>query len=226
MAVKTHADIDAEIDSLLPDNAPDGTLTPAIVRGILHDINDSVLNTTTNTNLIGAHIFDATKAYYSGDLTMYLGVWYQANATVPITGSFDPTYFDRVANNVYQTSLTIATADVLILNGTPLEVVAAVTGKTIVVVQAFLKVTFNTVEYATNTTAELYTDTAVLPQYEFLSGLNASVTRSYLGRPKVTAPAATDTQLIISKSLKIRVQTGNPTAGNSAVVVQVYYMLV
>lgn len=223
MSVKSRATITTDIATNLPDNTS-GLIIPELLRGELTDLNDSTVNKTTDTNLMGVRIYDVTRLYYTGELTLYNGYWYQANSNT-VVGAFDPAKWDALANNMYHASLVVETANVLILNGTPIDIVAAVTGKAIVVNHAVLTVNFATTPYATNTTLQLITDTANQPQLEFVNGLNASVTRKYLGRLKVSASGATDTQLIVTKSLKVQVQTGNPTAGDSQIKIDVFYTL-
>jgi hypothetical protein len=223
MATQSRIDLQSKIDTNLADNTT-GAITAALLREVATNVNDSSVNKTTDTNLIGLHEYDATKAYYSGEITVYDGNWYMANSNQPV-GAFDPTYWDSLEGNVFHKSLTIETANVLTLFTTPIEIIPAVTGKTIVVNHAVMTVTYNSVAYATNTTVQLITDTAGQPQVEFLAGLNATTTRTYMGRLKVSAVAAGDTQLIASKSVKVQVQTGDPTAGNSQIKINVYYLL-
>lgn len=129
--------------------------------------------------------------------------------------------------NINYADLSIPTAQVLTLNGTPLEVVAAPgTGKAIEVISASFKLTFNSVAYATNTDLELITDTATIAQVKTGSGaINGTVTQ-HIKFGEVPSPTATDTQIIENKSLKVQVPTGNPTAGNSGIKVYVFYRII
>lgn len=226
MAEKTRTDIQNSIDIQIADNAPDGSITPAVIRGILTDINDSCSSKVTDTNLIGVREWDATRQYYMNEYTIYGGNWYKANTDPALTGIFDYADWDVIANKLYYTEKTIDSGNVLTSFDTPVEVLPAVSGKTIVVMNAFLKINYGSAAYDVNTTGQLITDTATLPQVEFLSGLNATVSRSYFARPKSAVPSASDTQLIQSKNLKFSTQTGNPTAGDSQIVICVYYMYI
>lgn len=126
----------------------------------------------------------------------------------------------------YKASLTIETADVLTLNGTPLLLIAAPSASYAIQVEHMaVYVNFNSVAYATNTNVDVYTDTATNVQFRATSALNASVNRIATGTSQA-ATGATDTQLIAGKAVYVKVATGNPTAGNSQVKIYVTYKLI
>lgn len=141
-----------------------------------------------------------------------------------IAEAFDDT---REAAGIYIAELEIATADVLTLNGTPLEIVAAPgAGKVIEVISASRKLTFNSIVYATNTRLALIHDTATDVLVEWgNAGLNASVTNILQGAINL-ATAATDTQLIENKAVMVTVEIGEATAGNSDIKVYVVYRII
>jgi hypothetical protein len=119
--------------------------------------------------------------------------------------------------------LTIASADVLTLNSTPLTIVSAVSGYAIEVVSASVKVDFNTTPYSTNVSLGIG-QLASEPQVE-LQCLDASVsTRRRL--PSNAATSATDTQIIDNSDLIVSTRTGNPTTGDSDITVFVNYRLI
>ncbi len=121
--------------------------------------------------------------------------------------------------------LTIASADVLTLNSTPLTIVSAVSGYAIEVVSASVKIDSPSSPYATNVGLELICNGATERQAVSLSALNASVTSvRRLGID--TTFAATDTQLIANADLLVQVPTGDPTAGDSDITVYVNYRLI
>ena len=120
-------------------------------------------------------------------------------------------------------SLTIASADVLTLNTTPLTIVPAVAGYAIEVVSASRKLDFNTTPYATNTILQLITSGATSEQAQ--AKINSSVSNN-LCMDKSTPGSATSTQLIANADLQVTVQTGNPTAGDSDITVFVNYRLI
>lgn len=129
--------------------------------------------------------------------------------------------------NVQAAELSIPTASVLTLNGTPLEIVAAPgAGYAIQLVAASFKLTYNSIAYATNTDLQLIADTATIAQVKTSSGaINGTVTQHII-LGEVPSPGTTDTQIIENKSLKVQVPTGNPTAGNSDIKVYVLYRII
>jgi hypothetical protein len=120
--------------------------------------------------------------------------------------------------------LTIASADVLTLNSTPLTVVSAVSGYAIEVVSASVKIDFNTTAYATNTFIQLIVNGATTAQYG-AGILNATVATTKK-LPEISTTSATTTQLITNADLQVSTLTGDPTTGDSDVTVYVNYRLI
>jgi hypothetical protein len=122
-------------------------------------------------------------------------------------------------------SLTIASADVLTLNTTPLTIVGAVAGYAIEVVSASVKIDSPGAPYATNVGLELICNGATERQAASLSALNASVTS--VRRLAIDSTfSATDTQLIANADLLVQVPTGDPTGGDADITVFVNYRLI
>jgi hypothetical protein len=119
--------------------------------------------------------------------------------------------------------LTIASADVLTLNSTPLTIVSAVSGYAIEVVSASVKVDFNTTAYATNIDLLLISSSANIEQAK--ARIHASVASTILIQ-KATPALATSTQIIGNDDLLVKVDSGNPTAGDSDITVYVNYRLI
>ena len=119
--------------------------------------------------------------------------------------------------------LTIASADVLTLNSTPLTIVSAVSGYAIEVVSASRKLDFNTTAYATNTDLQLITSGATSVQAQ--ARINSSVSNT-LCMDKSTPALATSTQILANADLLVQVGTGNPTAGDSDITIYVHYRLI
>lgn len=122
-------------------------------------------------------------------------------------------------------SLTIASADVLTLNTTPLTIVGAVAGYAIEVVSASVKIDSPGAPYATNVGLELICNGATERQTASLSALNASVTSVRRLAIDSTFSAA-DTQLIANADLLVQVPTGDPTGGDADITVFVNYRLI
>ena len=125
-----------------------------------------------------------------------------------------------------EASLTIASADVLQLNSTPLTIVAAQgVGTAIEVLSASINIDFNTSAYATNTNLLIKNSTANTDQFRGGAVLESTV--STFKSLILTEPSgATDTQIIDNDALKVTVSGGNPTAGDSDITVYVTYRVI
>lgn len=130
------------------------------------------------------------------------------------------------AEIVYYASLTITTAQVLALNGTPLTIVAATgAGTYIEVISASATMTFVSAAYATNTTLQLINAGADIPQVTNAFILPATVTKNTKFVDGQT-PTAGQTQIIANTALQVKVATGNPTTGDSDITVRVAYRII
>lgn len=122
-------------------------------------------------------------------------------------------------------ALTIASADVLTLNSTPITLVGAVSGYAIEVISASVKVDYNTTPYATNTDIELKTSGANVAQAKGIAALAASVAR--ISNLTISpTPSAAQTVIISNADLTVSVNSGDPTAGDSDITVYVHYRLI
>ena len=139
----------------------------------------------------------------------------------------DNVVWSRGDNGVFciggSAELTIASADVLTLNSTPLIIVSAVSGYAIEVVSASRKLDFNTTAYATNTDLQLITSGATSVQAQ--ARINSSVSNT-MCIDKSTPALATSTQILANADLLVKVGTGNPTAGDSDITIYVHYRLI
>ena len=141
---------------------------------------------------------------------------------------FNDAKFIRANNTgvIYSASLSIPTASVLTLFATPLDIVAAPgAGYAIEVVAASFYSAFVSAAYATNTTMQLINDTATTAQFDVLINYTVTNHRKF-GTVALTAGGAAATQIIENKSLKIKVASGNPTAGNSALNIYLLYRII
>jgi hypothetical protein len=121
--------------------------------------------------------------------------------------------------------LTIATADVLHLNTTPIEIVAAPgAGYAIEVISASMKMVYNSATYATNTSLELITAGATNSQASTVIKNSASTIRRFADA--TTLASATATQLVDNAALNVTVASGDPTAGDSDITVYVTYRII
>jgi len=121
--------------------------------------------------------------------------------------------------------LTIATADVLHLNTTPIEIVAAPgAGYAIEVISASMKMVYNSATYATNTSLELLTTGATNSQASTTIKNSASTIRRFADA--TTLGSATATQLVDNAALNVTVASGDPTAGDSDITIYVTYRII
>jgi len=121
--------------------------------------------------------------------------------------------------------LTIATADVLHLNTTPIEIVAAPgAGYAIEVISASMKMVYNSATYATNTSLELLTTGATNSQASTTIKNSASTIRRFADA--TTLASATATQLVDNAALNVTVASGDPTAGDSDITIYVTYRII
>lgn len=128
-----------------------------------------------------------------------------------------------LGGQVYTATLTIATADVLTLTATPIEIIPNPgPGFKVKVLQASCKVVFNAAAYVVG---DLYIQTfgATQPQWNCPTVLQASVTREelFIDQP---AMGAADTQIIANAAVQVTA-AANPTVGDSDIIVTCVYMI-
>jgi hypothetical protein len=116
--------------------------------------------------------------------------------------------------------VTLTTAQVLALNTTPIEVVAGITGKEIQVVNASMHLKYNTTAYATNTNMVLKASSAAAADIQARVGINE--TSDSLGSFDLTS---TNLNIVTGDALVVSVDGGDPTAGDSDIVVDVLYRI-
>jgi hypothetical protein len=120
---------------------------------------------------------------------------------------------------VHQTPLTAA--QILLLNGTPAEVLPApLTGYINIILGVSINYTYVSAAFATHTTLQIL-DASTTPTIIY-SDTTALVATSNINTPMSKATAAFCLFATIN-DLKITVGTGNPTAGTSTIVVSVIF---
>jgi hypothetical protein len=121
--------------------------------------------------------------------------------------------------------LTIASADVLTLNTTPIEIVAAPgAGFAIEVLSATVKIDFNTTPYATNTNLHIGSGGGNVAMLDLQClDASASTIRKFSVYP---ATGAANLQILENQTLGISVETGDPTAGDSDITIYVTYRII
>lgn len=120
----------------------------------------------------------------------------------------------------------INSADVLTMFTTPIQLIPAVNGYAIQLLSLSTRVVFNTTAYASNTTLNFLTDTATTYQFRSANVLNATLDRTYIGWGNGGSAVAGTTQLIANKDIMITTEGGNPTSGNSNLLIKGTYKII
>ena len=134
--------------------------------------------------------------------------------------------FHPVANGVVRdTVVDVNSAQILALNTTPIDAVAAPgAGYAIDVLSAVVWMNYNTAAYATNTKLALQTSGATVNQYE-LTVLDASVD-AYRSMEEVYTTSTTATQLLANTKLVITAPGGDPVTGDGTLKVYIRYQVI
>jgi len=181
----------------------------------------TVLEKDSSGNLLRASgtvtITDGGSWYAKGCTYIETDVASWSSATYENVWSTTSCQFVQTA---WVAQVTIATADVLTLNGTPVEVIAAPwADKYILVDRITASVEYVSAAYATNTTLEFSYGTAttkVSADIASLLAATADTVQTVWGLEAELAAAIND-------NLEVNVATGNPTAGDSDVKIAVQY---
>ncbi len=179
-------------------------------------------NAVTSGNLVLGNGTDIVSQAVTGDVTIN-----GSGVTTIGAGKVVPTMLSfTLADQLLEASLTIPTASILTLNGTPLTIVVAPgADKYIEVVSASASITFVSAPYATNTTLQLISEGADIAVVQNTSILIASITKNTRFN-NVTSVAAGSTQIITNAALQVKVGAGNPITGDSDIIVKVLYRIV
>jgi len=134
------------------------------------------------------------------------------------------------ANGLYTFEVIIPSAQVLTAFTSPVLVIDPPgVGLEIEVISSSCKVVFNSIAYATHIIGILLTDTAINStgcQMVFDNALNATVTRTWHGRVNFFAgPASNQQMLIENKGIYFSTTVGDPTAGDSDLVISGLYRI-
>jgi hypothetical protein len=121
--------------------------------------------------------------------------------------------------DIKRASYVLTTAQVLALNSTPITIVSGVADKELQVMSAAVRVKFASAAYATNTTLAIGTTSDPDGQAQLNCLAAATTIRGTMGL--VTTGVASN--LHTGEDLVISAVSGNPTAGNSDVVVDITY---
>ena len=119
---------------------------------------------------------------------------------------------------IQRSQVTLTTAQVLALNSTPITIVGAISGKEIQVVSASFHLKYNTTAYATNTTLALRSSSSTGSILQAEAAINGAA--DAIGAFGLNSGT---NNIVTGDALVATVLTGNPTAGDSDIVVDVLY---
>ena len=131
------------------------------------------------------------------------------------------------ASPIFKADTLIPSAQVLTMGATPVEIIPAVVGKTIVPILAIAAIpVFGTTPYATRGNLILSLQSATkglffLPEADFL--FSNAITNCII---PFDTPNANSQMLIQNSALEASIELGNPTAGDSNIAISVLYTLV
>lgn len=212
----------------------------AITYGIIIGNNTAVpVNTTSlgqdskaiiiggKTDTISAGVVNSVIVGGTGITATQNNTLYTQNFIAKGNVECDTVFSDAI--NIYSVSDTIDSAAISILNGTPVQIVAAPgSGKAIEVMslstQAIDRV--GIIAWATNTQLILITETAGLEQATETKVLLSTATRITRGIIIPMDGVTTKTQIIKNEALKLTVSTGNPDTGNFDIKYYVTYRII
>jgi hypothetical protein len=228
MAQQSRIGLQTDINADIADNTT-ADISPADVRLILTDINDSAVNKLTDTNLIGWYEFDATKAYYTNELVIYSDNLYKFNqnhaAGAWNTAHADLAYFNGATQ--FSASLTISSADVKTLNSVPKTLVTCPTGRQIIVTGASLKCGNGNTAYLVDLDVIVTTNTASQHQVMFDNILaNFTTAAHVIGALNTAAYIGGETQILANQNLVVTTPTADPTTGNYNITLYVTFRMV
>ena len=128
---------------------------------------------------------------------------------------------------IYSTTVNVSALAVSNSNTTPVLLMASAGAGKAIICLGSTTVTgeYGTTPYATNLSLDIYTDTATDVQLAFSNFLNFTATRTSMGSLQA-ATSAGDTQIIADKGIYLMTRTGNPTAGDSDLVVNLQYIII
>jgi len=133
-------------------------------------------------------------------------------------------------NDEFTVETTILSADVLTLNSTPIDLIPSpgIGFANLVTVAIFKIRTYGGTPYATNTTLGLVNDTSLTVINGFTERLANAGTCIWIPSFGVSMAAAhsNPTQLEENKKVQAYVFTGNPTAGNSDILIYLKYKII
>lgn len=128
------------------------------------------------------------------------------------------------ASGMLLAKVTIPSAQVLTLFSAPVTAITSVNpGAFIKIIDVTAAINGVTIAYTTNTTLEIYTDSATESQVRDTDILLSTVSRN-ANSPRVdTVASTTNFQYLIGQDIKVRTATGDPLAGDGDLTLWIWY---
>ncbi len=131
------------------------------------------------------------------------------------------------SGKTYEATLSITSAQILALYGTPLDIVATPgAGYYIEAISASCIMTYGSAVYVTNVSLGVWCAGAGAPQLQNATALISTASRTTKFYIPVGITGDSTTQLVENTALQIKVSTGNPSVGDGTAIVKVLYRIV
>lgn len=170
----------------------------------------------TNADLTGVVLLDGQPAYDETNDVLVIGDGSTVFESLP-----------KLSNELYF-EVTIPSADVLTLGTTAVELVPAQgANKIIVPTKILAEMDYNTTPYATQGEVDIFSGGtkhcySLPPDNGFLFGTVSRIVQGIV----VSNTGATNTQYVANSPLEVFMQGGNPTAGDSDIIIRGWYKIV
>ena len=225
--------------SITGGNIPDGSLTGAafVANTIPYakTVNGTARGYAQRAGVSGVwEEFNAKNTGYVllGNGADLVSVPMSGNATIDGTGALTigpgqitSSMLQNPPSNYLDVSIVMSAADVATSNSAPLlAILAPGTGKYIEIVSATSIITYGTTPYIIYLTLMIINDTANVAQLEDTAALASTISRITKFKP-VTSATAAQTQVLKNTAIKIKTMTANPAIGDSAITVNITYII-
>lgn len=227
----TGAALNAILDTIVDsyeDNIPQ--LTEAQINALSPALNDIVYNTDRN------FMMQYNGTIWATLVAMFIGTTAQINASTPKAGQLfyntdlnTLSFGDGVTHVGVQTDdctcvqtvkVSLSSAQILNSFTTPVELIAAPgAGKVINPLSVLVSATYNTTQYATNTSGRIILNDKVIADLD----LTFAASGQYVTSVVIESDIVYD---IINQPITFDTQTGNPTAGDGTIDIHITYTVI
>lgn len=182
---------------------------------------------TTWADAAGNFADNTSRDITAGDMQQFAddiadSLFFSANVltTPPDNEGTDITVPSVKLSGAWKKTVTITSLQLLSGNSSPIEIVADPDRGAIVPIKFFIHFDYGSIQYATNTTFRFEINGVAV------SGINSTILSSSTDHYTIMSPVDYDnTGNMYRDGIFLKVQTGNPTAGNSLMYVTVIYTI-